>query len=245
MHFDLISIIFLIIIFVFGFIGYKKGFFKTLTGFIKSIASFVIAILLCKPLALLLSNSRMGVSMTNNFIEFLDKKGVFSEIVTVTNKEQIVSQALQTLKIPSLLNEFLTKLLANIVPVTGDKTLSQSLAPTLTLYIFIGISFVLLFILIRLLFVFLKKYFAMLEQIPFVGFTNKILGCLIGTFKGFLLVCMITFVFTLIIPLDNGISRFLVDQMRLENQSIFTFSKFLYENNFLLILISLIQKIFI
>lgn len=245
MRFDLISIIFLLIIFGLGLLGYKKGFFKTLTGFIKSIASFVIAILLCKPIALLLSNSKMGVSMTNSFIEYFEKKGIFSEIVTMANKEQIVSQSLQTLNVPSLLNNFLTKLLVHVVPITGDKTIGQSLAPTLTLYIFIGISFVLLFIIVRLLFILLKKFFNYLEQIPFVGFVNKILGCFIGTLKGVLLVCMITFVFTLIIPLDNGVSRFLVEQMRLENSSIFTFSKFMYENNFLLGLIAFIQKLFV
>ena len=60
---------------------------------------------------------------------------------------------------------------------------------------------------------------------------------------GLLLICLISYGLTLIIPLDLGISNTLVDIMQLDNPEVTSVSKFFYENNFLLIIIAFFQEL--
>ncbi len=247
MKFDIISIVFLLIIIAFALLGLKKGFFKTLTSLIKNILSFVLAVLLCKPIASLLNKSSLGESLTSKFIDFFNSKGgIFAATITEGNKQEVINTALKEINIPEGLNGFLSALLNKMIPITGEATtVSESLAPTISYYIFIGIAFVVLFIIIRIIVLLLNRLFALIEQIPFVGTLNMILGGIINGIIGIILVCFITYIFTFIVPTDTGASTWLVSTMCLDEPDVFTLSKFFYENNFLLALIAIVQKWFV
>ena len=86
--------------------------------------------------------------------------------------------------------------------------------------------------------------FAVIEQIPFVGVINKVLGALVSGAMGLFVICFISYVITLIVPTGNELSNWLVETMRLNDSEVFTISKYFYENNFLVKLIAIIQKMF-
>ena len=90
----------------------------------------------------------------------------------------------------------------------------------------------------------ISKVFAVIEQIPFVGVINKVLGALVSGAMGLVVICFISYVITLIVPTGNELSNWLVETMRLNDSEVFTISKYFYENNFLVKLIAIIQKMF-
>jgi hypothetical protein len=81
------------------------------------------------------------------------------------------------------------------------------------------------------------------EKLPIIGALNKILGMALNGIVGLLLICLISYGLTFIIPLDLGISNTLIDIMQLDNPEVTSVSKFFYENNFLLIIIAFFQEL--
>ena len=70
------------------------------------------------------------------------------------------------------------------------------------------------------------------------------MGALVSGAMGLVAICFISYVITLIVPTGNELSNWLVETMRLNDGEVFTISKYFYENNFLVKLIAIIQKMF-
>ena len=178
MKFDIVSIVYVVIILLFALIGLKKGFFKTLVGVIKSVLSFIASLFLCKPIASILIKTSLGTGIeTKLFDAFTEKGGIFATSITESNKGELVSNALTQINIPSILHEYITKLVSDYIPVTGEGvTVASALSSTIAYYIMVVIAFILIFIVVSLLCLLLKKVFAILEQIPIISSLNKIFG---------------------------------------------------------------------
>lgn len=243
MAFDVISIVYISIFVLSVLVGLKRGFLKTLVSFIKGLGSFIAAVFLCKPLATLLTNSSLGAKMSVKMSDyFLAKGGVFTATVTNESKDLLLSNALEEINIPEFLHEFLSSLI--VIPNEGSVNMANVLGISIAYYIFLGISFILLFLLGLIVMFLISKVFAAIEQIPFVGVINKVLGALVSGAMGLVVICFISYVITLIVPTGNELSNWLVETMRLNDSEVFTISKYFYENNFLVKLIAIIQKIF-
>lgn len=240
---DLVSIIYLVIIALSVFLGIKRGLFKTLTSLIKDILSFVLSVFLAKPVTMLLVNSNIGSKLSLKFETLLiEKNPIFETIITESNKDKLIELTLQQLNLPIKIVELFAKLLSNSIDLesVSEVTIASSIAPTITYYIFLVISFILIFIIVRLLVRLLNRLFKSFEQIPLIKVVNKLCGGLLGVVIGFLLVCLISYGLTFVIPLDLPISNWLINNMKL-NEETFTISKYLYNENILLIIISYIQ----
>ena len=243
MAFSVIDIVFISIFVLSVLVGLKRGFLKTLVSFIKGLASFVIAVFICKPLATLLTNSSVGSKLAVKISEYLVAKGgVFTATVTAESKDILLSNALQEANIPSFLHEYISSLI--VIPSEGTVNMGNALALSITYYIYLGISFLLVFLLGLILMFLISKIFAVIEQIPFVGLINKVLGALVSGAMGLVVICFLTYVITLIVPTGNELSTWFVETMRLNDSEVFTISKYFYEHNFLVKLITIIQKIF-
>lgn len=235
MKFDIISICFIVIFVVSVLIGIKRGLFKTITSFIKGTLSFILAVFLCKYVAKLLMSCQVGITLENKFLEILNSKGeFFMTTINESNKAEVINRALQDLKLP----QFLTNFLVDIVPITAENTVAEALAPTISYYILVAISFLVLLIAFRLLAIILSKVLAIMEQIPFVGLLNKISGGILNGFIGVLLIGLICYAITFIVCLDNQVSLFFIEQMSLCDEQVTTISKYMYENNLLLKIIA-------
>lgn len=247
MEFDVLSIIYICIFALFIIVGLIRGFFKTIISFMKDLMTFVLSILLCKPIANLFIKSSLGESVNNMlFNYFTSQGGIFALDITSENKTEVIEHTLQEANLPDTLNSLLTSMVDKfLVSHPEGLNISEVLSHTITTYVFYALAFILLFLVIRILAIFLNKLFEFVEKIPVVGFLNKLLGMVVNGIIGLLLICMISYGLTLIIPLNLPISNTLIDIMYLENQEVFTISKFFYENNFLLIIIIFFQELFV
>ena len=96
MTFDVISIVYISIFVLAVLIGLKRGFLKTLVSFIKGIGAFVLAIFLCKPLGVLLTNSKVGSTIAVKISDYLvGKGGIFTVTITAENKDVLLTNALK------------------------------------------------------------------------------------------------------------------------------------------------------
>ena len=194
------------------------------------------------------SNSALGDSLTNKFVElFHDRGGVFAIKIHEGNTTEVIEYALQELNLPSALGGFLNNLLQEYISFesVNEMTLGEAFSPIISHYIFVVASFILIFILIRIACNLLNKLFKTLEQIPLIKVVNRTIGGLLGGIVGILLICLISFGITFIIPLDTSFSNFLIDTLRLENPDVMTLSKYIYQENFLLVIITFIQNLFV
>ena len=245
MTFDVVSIIYIAIFVLFIIIGLVKGFFKTIISFMKDLMTFVLSILLCKPISNLLINSSLGIKMDNGLIEyFKGQGGIFALDINASNKDVVIEQTLQESNLPESLNSMFTSIIDKLlIDHPEGINIAEALSHTITTYACYAIAFIALFVVIRLLAIFLTKIFSFVEKLPIIGALNKILGMALNGIVGLLLICLISFGLTLIIPLDLGISNTLVDIMQLDNPEVTSVSKFFYENNFLLIIIAFFQEL--
>lgn len=248
MSFDIISIAYIVIIVLFTIFGIKRGLFKSLVSLIKNGLTFILSIILAKPLALIFSRSQFGLKISRKFTElFTEKGGVFAINIHEGNTSEVIDFALDELSLPDSLSELLDSLLRKhvVFDPTVDMTLAQAFGPVITHYIFLAISFILVFIIIRIACSLLNKLFTSLEQIPIIKVVNKSIGGILGAFTGFLLVCLISFALTFIIPIDFSISEWLIKVMKLGEPDVMTFSKYLYQENILLKIISYLQNLIV
>ena len=238
MEFDIIGIFFLAILFIAFLFGLMRGLFKTLISFIKSIVSAVISTFLSKPIAQFLVGTSIGESWAKSMSESLTMKGG----LYASEYNEAIDQVIADLKLPAFITNFIPKLIEGLFPnIEEGSTVAEILGPAIVYYSFIVIAFIFVFLMCQLLVALLTKLFKRMEESSnFIRFSNRLLGGVLSLAIGFIIVCIITYGITLLVPLDNGISAWLVSEMKLEEDTM-TVSKFFYENNFLAYFIAYIQ----
>ena len=246
MKFDIISIVYLVILLIYVLIGLKKGFFKTLTGLIKSLLSLLIALFLAKPLTNFVMDTGIGTSITSKIESFLvSKDGIFVSTITSETKTAVIADCLTQLNIPQIFHSFLTSLIDKYVVVGSEPvTVAKALAPSVSYYLIYIVVFILLFVVGLIICAILNRIFDKLSTIPLVGILNKLLGVGLNLIIGLVIICVLSYGLTFLVPLDNSISSWLVKTMGLENSEFMSISKYFYEHNFLLKIIAFFQKLF-
>lgn len=240
---DVISIVFISIIILFVLLGVYRGFIKSVISLIRTFCAFIISIFISKPIASLLLKTEMGSNLSNNFIEhFSNKGGIFITSISETNKKDVIDLALNNINLPNKIHELLSKMIVSVMPnIQEECSVAEAIGPTIAYYIFLVISFIICFIILFIIITIIGKFLNILAQIPFVGFFNRLLGGIVNGFIGVAIVCLISYIFTMIVPLDNSFSVWLSETMRLDNKDVFTLSKYFYENNFLVNIIAFLQ----
>lgn len=194
MIFDIILILlFLLLI----FLGYRRGAAKTLLGITSSFVSYLAATSAAKFLA---------VGIYNTFIGGNVKSEVSS---AVNGAEGSLSDALSSL--PEWIRNVLGMTSGDIAKdiTAGTPNLAEKAAVNVNSAvqpIFEGFISVLLTILLFLVFSFLIKKFivppllAILQKLPIVKTADKVLGAVLGAVEALLTVCMLAYLFKLVLP---------------------------------------------
>ena len=150
MKFDLISIIFILIILISVIIGIKKGLFKMLVKIIKGVFSWLIEIFLSKPVGGLLANSSLGTLLSSKLHDsFVSKGGIYTLLIDETNKTSVVEVALNDLNLPDFIDNFLVKFISKNITITQQSEVAEVLAKAITYYSLVLISCLLIFIVVR------------------------------------------------------------------------------------------------
>lgn len=197
------DIIVILIIITTAFIGYKKGLIKVAIKMVAFLIAIIVSLILYKPLSnIVINNTQIDDNIKNTIIEKITPEGLSKE-------DKVTSSA---------------KISSKIVDTTNNSI--ENIAETLTIKIIQISILLLLFIIIRILLVFITALADLIAKIPILKQFNETGGLIYGLLKGILIVYVVFGILLLIDPLvGNEISNTL-------NSSII--AKTIYNNNILI-----------
>ena len=248
MKFDIISIVYIAIVAIMFLVGLKKGFMKVLINFIKGTVAILVAIVLSKPLAKLIIGTNLGTNFVNLLTDtFTNKGGIFIQTVTEATKTDVISQALTELKIPEVLNNIFLQLMdklisAEFIPAEGA-TVATVLGNVIAYYAILVVMFILLFVAARIVASLLNKILNSLIKIPLIGMLNSLAGGVINAAIGVVVVCLISYGISFLIPVNETLGTWLTNTMALNDDSVTSISKYLYQNNYIAKIIVYLQTL--
>ncbi len=199
----IVDIAVVVVILMFSLSAAKKGFVNCLFSLIATIAAIVLAFVLAKPL-LGWTNGLFGLQTTlqNACTDALSKVAGFDIDVSSAGIEAALTQV----SLPTFLIDVVKDVGNSEVPI--GTTLAMIVGQTAGDLIATLISWIVLFLITKLVLKLLQKILSsIVEKIPVVGALNHLLGAAVGLLQGFLIVCVVVAILTLI-PID-GVSAFL------------------------------------
>ncbi len=226
MSWDLIGLIFTIILVLFTVVGVIKGFFWCLGKFIKLFASIIISTFLCHPIATRLNATGLGATLKGGIADNLVSK---SDVFTLSCTADNVDTAQAKLNIPNFLREAMNKYILG-GNYEGYDNVAQYFANAFSLIILTAITFIVLVVIIMLIGLLLRRLDKVFANVTALNVTNRILGGVVNFALGLCIVWGICVVLSAIISMGNGASSWLETTMRLNSEQI-SFSKLFYNYN--------------
>lgn len=245
-YFDIISLVIIVILIINLFVGLKKGFLGALLSLSTGLLTFIAATALCVPLANLGLSWGWGASMQSGISDKLFEQNatLFETIITDANKETLVAQGLSAFNLPS----FLSSILINLMnPYIGtNTTLAYAFSSGLTKYCFIAICYIALLIIFGIIFILLKRFAKNLNKVPVLGPINRIGGMIVMIALAYLIIDAVLFglsnLFMMNLQWLDGVSSWMSKTLYLNDESIFSLSKFMYTNSLTSKIITLFVK---
>ncbi len=228
--FDILSIIFIIIIAISAIIGFKKGLVSTLIGFAKGVVSIIVGCLLAKPVGTILNNSSLGEKLINKLTNSFEAKDAIFKSTFTNGDTNAIADGLDALKIPSFLQKPLLSLFENSANNSNSITLGNLFGQTISLFVFIIIAFLLITIIIYLLMLLLNRFLMNINKVPVLGFINRLGGIVFGAAIALLFLSGVCMIFSMLIPVSDSIGNFLTETLKLNSEDT-TFAKIIYEYN--------------
>jgi len=238
-RFDKISIIFIIFLLIMFLVGYKKGFISATLSIFSKIAIYITALYATSPLASFLIVSGYTDMMERPILNHLySNKDIWNTIINKENSLNQIRDILNQLNFSWLpIDRCLNKMISymgNSSQFTIGELMSKAIVYfVIHLIIFMGLSMIM-----KILFKVIKKLFTGVSKIKVLGKINGLMGGLLSFAIGILAIMCVNYVFALIVPLGNNVSMMLVKELSLNNPNVISFSKFMFENNYLLQIIS-------
>lgn len=238
-EFDIMSIIFTAIILIAFIVGVVKGLIGAIISFLSSIGSVFFASLLSEPVGKLLYETSFSRVVYNPIFSWVSTQGegMLNQTITPETKDEFLTQAFDALNIPELFRGPLNEVISSFIPQDGAN-LAEVLSESLTVYAMGAISFIVLTIVIFLLFFLLKKYAKKFNEIPVIGGFNRLLGGVVGIGIGITVCCIICFGVSFLSTYNVSFAIDLLTLMKIDDDSVWTLAKVIYNNNFILSLIS-------
>ena len=156
----------------------------------------------------------------------------------VENQDAILGDAFNLLNIPEILHGILKELVMSFVP-EGGGNLAEILSESLTLYAFIAISYVLLGIVIFIIFKILEGIAKKANEQPGIGVINRIFGGVVGAVIGLAICFLVCYGISTLSAFNIGFANDLIVNMKIPDDSVWTFAKALFNNNLIAYIISL------
>lgn len=239
--FDLMSIIFIVIILLMGIIGYFKGFCSLLLSLAKGVLATFVASLLCNPLGSLIYSTGLGNTISNSVNSSLVEQNeiYLVEITSETETliyDQYINDAVNTMKVPGVLKGSIQDIIDNRDRLEAGEstTLGKIIGDGVGDFVCTTIAFLLLVLALFIVFSLLQRLFKNINIIPVVGPLNRVLGGLTGIVLAFLFIGFCCYIISFIISLQGDLSHKLSDLMGITpGAEKDTFARFCYDYNVL------------
>lgn len=238
LSFGVVDIIYLAILVIVIIVGVAKGFVNFVLLRCKGIIAFVVAFFACKPIA--------------NWASPLLKDGIYPKILEWINglnpifttalpggeaNAEAIREGVDVLNLPT----FLDNIIVNTLKDTTEATIGEAVASYLYLLAFTIVSFIVIFIVVRIIIFIFRKLFKKITKKSAVGTIDHIFGAFAGLAFALVVISIISIGLSYVISLNfwQSATDFLVNDIGVGNDSINSLSKFIYDNNPLLIILNL------
>lgn len=196
---DIVAIILDVAVFVFflifALVGLKKGFLRSLVGIISTVLAVVAAIYCAPHLVKALENGfSVCTNLTNKLAETFSETEGAELMFSTENLQTYVTN----LGIPAFLAKLIVNLLGDFENTAGQtvgEVLSSSLSGLIVNAICVVVIF---FVVVFLLWLVSKLFTNVLDHIPVLGATNRLLGLLLGVLKALIILYVILMIVGLI-----------------------------------------------
>lgn len=220
-HISIISVVIILLFLLFTFLGYKHGFMQKFLSIANGVCGFAFSVLFCGKFSNIFTYKLFGDKFSEKFLANIQNSDTYLKF----KSSETSAEFLEELGVPS----FISKLISSELPV--DKA-AQSLADTLSKFVCILISFVILFIGTTILIFVLKLLVGILRKAILIRIVDGILGIIFYDILFYLFVCVVFLVLSLVMQTSSfdSLNNFISNDFQLGTDS-FRLSKYLYENN--------------
>ena len=204
----ILDILVIVGIFIYALICAKRGFINCFFGFVSSIACFFIAILLARGFSEL-TGGLFGLQdvFTESFTDFFSGFEGFDVSLSGMDADKVLSNA----TLPSIIASLVLKKYTGETFAEGT-TLATAVGASVAELAITVISGILLYILCRIGFHFLRKLVdAIVSKITLIDKVNTLLGAIVGLVEGLFILCAVLAILT-IIP-SEGLLTYLNDSL--------------------------------
>lgn len=184
-----IAVVTLIIVFV----NIKKGFVRQIIGVVATIGAVLIAFLFCKDL-LALVNAQFG--WQDKFADKLASSLSAQEFFNASLTEENVRVAISSIGLPDFVSDAAVKLLSGAEGVAEN--VGTFLSTVIAKYVLLSLSFIVLFIVARLLLGLLKLLIVKLFTLPVLKGVDRLLAIVLGLIKSVVLIYVAVYIIQLL-----------------------------------------------
>lgn len=233
LYFGIIDWIIVGIMVLFLIVGLAKGFVKQIMSFAKGLLAIIIDIFLVNPVASLLSKTKLFDIFNGKVNPFIIEK--FPEAASIDTSMITTQEQLDQAFTEAGLSKIVSKIAGAILKVEtiGESpTLADAVSYAVVLLILKIIAFIVLFIVILItLKILVKVLESIVDKSMLAKVFDKILGFGLGAIKGALLVCVTFLLIGLIARFVDQVGEFFSAKLFLEDDSIMTIGKYIYQTN--------------
>lgn len=192
----IVSLCAVIVLALFAILGLKQGFVKSFLKTFGTLLALLFAVLLCSKFADFLQDKFGLLDTMSNWVSGLLSKNN-SDLLNKTWGEVSTQPDLT-----GIIGWVVGKIVSNNgITIEATQTLNSVISPVLGRYALLAISILGLFILFKIIFFIIGQIFKALSKIKLIGFTDKLLGLLLGLIRGIIFIQLFCILVNLI-PID-------------------------------------------
>ena len=212
-----VDLIILAVIALSIFLGYKKGLIGVAVEILSFFIAIVLAFVLCGPVATyIIQNTTLDDNIQQSIKQTLEAKEDITNEEIVKNEENL----------PQFVTSFIEKEIDKVA-TNAKNEIANVVSVNVTSAIINAISFIGIFIVTKIVLIFLKMFSEQIAKIPVLKQFNQAGGIAYGVLRGFFIVYLVLGIISLIMPLFQ--ENMIIDAI---NNSII--GSMLYNNNLLL-----------
>lgn len=213
----LVDLIIVAVIALSIFLGYKKGLIGVAVEILSFFIAIVLAFVLCGPVATYITqNTTLDDNIQQSIKQTLEAKEDITNEEIVKNEENL----------PQFVTSFIEKEIDKVA-TNAKNEIANVVSVNVTSAIINAISFIGIFIVTKIVLIFLKMFSEQIAKIPVLKQFNQAGGIAYGVLRGFFIVYLVLGIISLIMPLFQ--ENMIIDAI---NNSII--GSMLYNNNLLL-----------
>lgn len=236
--FDWISLVYLAIVLIWMILGIKKGLLWTLLSLFGVALAVAGAYFLCKPTGNFIKGlNGWGDSSQQSIYDFLVSKN--NDVTMNIPKAYLedssnMASLLNSLGIPSVFQGYVGKFVLAAIPDSGNsEAVGIYIAQAVNTFFFTSIAFLILFVLFLIVVGILKLMTKGLIKNKVFGPIDRIFGAVFGLAIGAVFVLGVSFGLSFLATSNSAVYSWLDGVIYLSDDSVFTITKYLYTENFL------------